>query len=216
MCHVHPLPTTNVTPFRPVPRAWRLSFRRSRPTNSAGALAAGPRATARARKGEGSGEASGATLALLMFESDPCTMVADDIFYPPVARDEGAQRCDGEARCESQCVHRSASDVEPQDIEGDARGQRCRRAAVREMQNVSAESQVGVARGEQESEERRTAQASLHEQDRSGARRGIEGRGERRGVAVEVAFSAHLRARTCIGSVSQSCSSGTKRMQEEH
>eukprot|EP00965_Chrysotila_dentata_P018028 598760-Pleurochrysis_carterae.AAC.1 len=63
------------------------------------------------------------------------------------------------------------------------------------MQHVGAESQVGVERGEQESEERRT-QASLHEQDRSGTRRGVEGRGKRRGVAVEVAFSARLRART--------------------
>eukprot|EP00965_Chrysotila_dentata_P078241 2579144-Pleurochrysis_carterae.AAC.1 len=76
MCRVHPLSTTNVTPFRPVPRAWRLAFRRSRPTKSARALAAGPRTATRARKGEGSGEAMCATLALRMLESGPCTLFA--------------------------------------------------------------------------------------------------------------------------------------------
>eukprot|EP00965_Chrysotila_dentata_P179605 5930334-Pleurochrysis_carterae.AAC.1 len=53
----------DATPFQPVPRAWRLAFRRSRPTKSARALAAGPRAAARARKGERSGEAAVATFA---------------------------------------------------------------------------------------------------------------------------------------------------------
>eukprot|EP00965_Chrysotila_dentata_P008483 276312-Pleurochrysis_carterae.AAC.1 len=46
MCHVHPLSTTNVTPFRPLPRAWQLAFRRLRPTKSARAVATGPRAVA--------------------------------------------------------------------------------------------------------------------------------------------------------------------------
>eukprot|EP00965_Chrysotila_dentata_P020125 666113-Pleurochrysis_carterae.AAC.1 len=51
-------------PLRPVPRAWRLAFRRSRPTKSARALAAGPREATRARNGGGSGDATRAALAL--------------------------------------------------------------------------------------------------------------------------------------------------------
>eukprot|EP00965_Chrysotila_dentata_P156069 5156412-Pleurochrysis_carterae.AAC.1 len=57
---------------------------------------------------------------------------------------------------------------------------------------------------------------SLHEQDRSRTRRGVEGRGERCGIAVEVAFRARLRARTRVGSVSQSSGSGIERLQEEN
>eukprot|EP00965_Chrysotila_dentata_P180837 5969334-Pleurochrysis_carterae.AAC.3 len=45
MCHVHPLSTTNVLPLCPLPRAWRLALRRSRPAKSARADTAGPRAT---------------------------------------------------------------------------------------------------------------------------------------------------------------------------
>eukprot|EP00965_Chrysotila_dentata_P105648 3489587-Pleurochrysis_carterae.AAC.1 len=63
-------------PFRPLPRAWRLAFRRSRPTKSARALAAGPRATARALKSGGSGEAAGAKFASRTLESFPCTKIA--------------------------------------------------------------------------------------------------------------------------------------------
>eukprot|EP00965_Chrysotila_dentata_P099403 3286225-Pleurochrysis_carterae.AAC.1 len=56
-------------PLRLVLRAWRLAFRRSRPTKSARALAAGPRAATRARKGGGSGDATRAALALRALES---------------------------------------------------------------------------------------------------------------------------------------------------
>eukprot|EP00965_Chrysotila_dentata_P194225 6176236-Pleurochrysis_carterae.AAC.3 len=45
ICHVHPLFTTKVTPLRPLPRAWRLALRRSRPAKSARADAVGPWAT---------------------------------------------------------------------------------------------------------------------------------------------------------------------------
>eukprot|EP00965_Chrysotila_dentata_P232416 6198960-Pleurochrysis_carterae.AAC.2 len=52
MCHVHPLSNTNVMPLCPLPRAWRLASRRSRPAESARADAAGPRAT-RGERGDG-------------------------------------------------------------------------------------------------------------------------------------------------------------------
>eukprot|EP00965_Chrysotila_dentata_P093608 3093026-Pleurochrysis_carterae.AAC.1 len=52
MCHVHPLSTTNDTPFRPVLRACALARRLGRLASNAWALAAGPGATAE-RSSEG-------------------------------------------------------------------------------------------------------------------------------------------------------------------
>eukprot|EP00965_Chrysotila_dentata_P093489 3088648-Pleurochrysis_carterae.AAC.1 len=50
----------------------------------------------------------------------PRNELKDDVIHPLVARGESAQGRGGEVRCAQQRAHRSTSDVDPHDVEGDA------------------------------------------------------------------------------------------------